>query len=583
MYILGFNCFMDDASACVLRDGEIVVAVEEERLTRRKHDGSFPARAIARCLEVAGIEVDDLDHVAFNFSPFHDFHHRLASVLRGMPQSLRFAGSRGPDWLAMARVARTFRQRIGPGRYRFHFVEHHMAHAASAFFLSPFEEAAILAIDGSGESASTVQARGVGRRIEWLRSIHFPQSLGYLYMALTQYLGFRKNSGEGKVMGLASYGDPARFRDAFGEIARPREQGAYALDLSYFQHQLGAPLFYSPKVPATFGQPARIPESEIDPFHEDVAAALQERLEELCFHVLRDLHRRTGSTKLCLAGGVALNCSMNGLVRSHTPFSELFVPPAASDSGGGLGAALWVHHQVLGHERREPLRHAFLGVAYETRDLTATIEDDYRVETVDAVERAAELLAAGHCIGWFQGSSELGPRALGARSILADPRSPTMADHINARVKFREAFRPFAPAVLEERASEFFADYVPSPFMLLNFRARPVGASVIPAVVHVDGTSRVQGVTREECPLFHALIERFAERTGVPVLLNTSLNVRGEPLAETPRDALRTFEASGLDDLILGDLHVRKTARANRASTVESPPIENGSPERLTA
>ena len=555
MYILGFNCFIDDASACLLRDGEIVLAIQEERLSRRKHDGAFPSRAIDRCLEAAGIEVGDLDHVAFNFAPWHDLHRRLASVLRGMPESLRLAAVRGPDWLSMLRVARTFEQRIGPGRYRFHFVKHHMAHAASSFFLSPFEEAAVLTIDGSGESACTVRARGRGNRLEPVGSIHFPQSLGYLYMAFTQYLGFKKKGGEGKVMGLASYGDAARFRRAFREIAHVVDGGDYALDLSYFQHHQGGMPFYSPRVPARFGQPARLPESEVGTFHRDVAAGLQKRLEELCFHLLRDLHRRTGLTKLCLAGGVAFNCAMTGLVRANTPFTELFVPPCAGDCGGGLGAALWVHHQVLGHPRRAPLQTACSGPAYE---LDRVDSGGHEVEKVDAVERAAELLATGRCVGWFQGRSELGPRALGSRSILADPRDAAMVDRINRRVKYREAFCPLAPAVLEERAHEFFADYAPSPFMVQTFKVRPERISEIPAVVHVDGTSRVQGVTREASPLLHRLLERFAARTGVPVLLNTPLNVRGEPLAETPEDALLTFARSGLDDLILGDHHVHR-------------------------
>ena len=557
MYILGFNCFMDDASACLLRDGEIVMAVQEERLSRRKHDGGFPERAIACCLEAAGIEVRDLDHVAFNFAPWHDLHRRLASVVRELPESLRF-GSRGTDWLSMLGAARSFRRRIGAGRYRFHFVAHHRAHAASSFFLSPFEEAAVLAVDGSGESASTVRARGRGNRIELLEATHFPHSLGYLYMAFTQYLGFEKNSGEGKVMGLAPYGDASHLRGVFRDVAHPVDGGDYALDLSYFQHQQGAPVFFSPRVPAAFGQAARAPESEITRFHQDVAAGVQRRLEDLCFHVLRDLHRRTGSTRLCLAGGVALNCTMNGLVRANTPFAELFVPPCASDCGGGLGAALWVHHQVLGHPRREPLKHAFLGPAYDLGGVGAALGGAYRFEKVDPVERAVELLAAGRCLGWFQGRSELGPRALGSRSILADPRAASMAAHLNDRVKYREAFRPFAPAVLEERAHEIFVDYVPSPFMLQTFRVRSGWADSIPAVVHVDGTARAQGVTRDASPLFHRVIERFAARTGVPAVLNTSLNVRGEPIAETPDDALRTFGRSGLEDLILGDLHVRR-------------------------
>jgi len=557
MYILGFNCYMDDAAACLLKDGRIVAAAEEERFSRKKHDGSFPVQAIHSCLNRAGIHVSDLDHVAFNMLPLRDFHRRLLSIGRGFPRSLVFASSHGGRWFSMLRADRIFRRLIGPGRYRFHFVEHHLAHAASVFFTSPFEEAAILTMDGSGESTATLLARGSGTCIEKLENVHFPQSLGYLYTAFTQYLGFRANSGEGKVMGLASYGHP-EFLEAFRKISSTVPGGTYRLDLSFFAHQKGSRVFYSRKVSDLFDHAPRVPESEITPFHENLAASLQERVQELCFHSMHRLHKMTGLNRLCIAGGVGLNCSMNGLIRHHTDFEEVYIQPSVSDTGGGLGAALYVYHQTLGGKRKNVMTHALYGPSYTDAEIRAAMPGGYAVEEVDPAERAAELLAAGKYIGWFQGCSEIGPRALGARSILADPRVPDMVDRLNAKVKFREPFRPYAPSALEEHAAEFFEDYVPSPFMLFTFKTRHEKSSMIPAIVHIDGTARVQGVTREANPLYHRMISLFAEKTDIPMVLNTSFNLRGEPLVEKPADAFKTFEHSGLRDLIAGNLHIRK-------------------------
>ena len=558
IHILGFNCYLDDSSACLLRDGRVIAVVQEERFSRKTHDGAFPIKAIQKCLEIGGIALEDIDHVAFNMSPLTDFHHRLFSVARGLPGSLRFGSSHGGRWFSMLRADHAFRKIVGPGRYRFHFVEHHLTHAASAFYLSPFDKAAVLAIDGAGESKCTLSLRGEGNQLKKLEAMHFPHSLGYLYMAFTQYLGFKANSDEGKVMGLASYGQP-EFLEEFRTFARAKPNGRYWLDPTYFSHHNGSAVYYSPSVPKVFGMPPRVPESEIAPFHENLAASLQARLEELCFHVMRRLHERTGLKRLCLAGGVALNCTMNGLIRHNTDFEEIFVQPGANDSGGGLGAALYVYHQVLGHDRAEIMTHALLGPSYDDRDIQDALPSHYSVQTVDPVEKGADLLSSGKYVGWFQGRSEFGPRALGSRSIIADPRVPDMADRLNEKVKFREKFRPFAPSVLEEHADRFFENYTTSPFMLLTFQARRERAAEIPAVVHVDGSARVQGVTREANPLYYSLIKRFGERTGIPLILNTSFNLRGEPIVETPADALKTFEHSGLQDLLIGNFYIRKT------------------------
>jgi len=501
--------------------------------------------------------VGDLDHVAFNMRPLHSFHRRLLSVARGMPRSLAFASSHGGRWFSMLRADRIFRRLIGPGRYRFHFVEHHLAHAASVFFLSPFEEAAILTMDGSGESAATMLLRGRGTALDKLETVHFPFSLGYFYTAFTQYLGFRANSGEGKVMGLASYGE-REFMEPFRKIARTVPDGTYTLDLSYFAHQKGSRIFYSQKVPACFGRPPRVAESEIEPFHENLAASVQARFEELCFHVMNRLYGLTGQRRLCIAGGVGLNCSMNGLIRDHTPFDEVYIQPAVSDTGGGLGAALHVYHTLPGRRRETVANHALFGPAYSDREIRDAVPPEFEIEPADPAERAAELLADGHYIGWFQGRSEIGPRALGSRSILADPRLPDMVDRLNTEVKFREAFRPYAPSALEERCPEYFENYRPSPFMLFTFNVPPDKASKVPAIVHVDGTARVQGVTEDANPLYYRMIRRSTEKTDVPMVLNTSFPLRGEPLVETPADAIRTFSRSGLKHLIAGSLHIRK-------------------------
>jgi carbamoyltransferase len=558
--ILGFNCYMHDAASALLSDGRIVCAVAEERFARRKHVGDFPAQAIRCCLDAGGLRAQDLDHVTFFYKPWLGVGRRVLHALRNLPDAADLLERRGAGWLRFRNAERAFRLQLGldGGGPRFHFVEHHLAHAASAFLLSPFAEAAILSVDGAGEWATTLLAQGSGRSIRKLGEVCYPHSLGNVYSAFTQYLGFRPNSGEGKVMGLAPYGDPDRYIDEFRKIIRLIPEGGFEIDLGYFQHHLGKERRYGDRVVEVFGAP-REPESEMTRNYENVAAALQRRLEEAILHLARGLQRQTGLRKLCMAGGVALNSVANGRILHETDFEEIFIQPAASDDGTSLGSALFQWSCVLGNERPEPLTHASLGPQYADADYRGAIEGaGLRAETGDVVRATARLLAAGKIVGWFQGRAEFGPRALGNRSILTDPRPAEMKDVLNARVKRREGFRPFAPAVLAERRDEYFDGGYPSPFMLLVENVRPAKRAELGAVTHVDGTARVQDVSRDSNPRFYDLIAEFGRITGTPVLLNTSFNLRGEPIVNTPQEAIAGFQRMDMDALVLGDYLLRK-------------------------
>lgn len=544
---------MHDAAASLLCDGRVVCAVAEERFARKKHVGDFPRQAIESCLQAGNLRPTDLDHVAFFYKPWLGVGRRVLHALRHLPHARDLLERRGGGWLRFRNAEAAFRQEVGlDGRGPcFHFVEHHLAHAASTFFLSPFEEAAILSVDGAGEWATTLLAWGQGRRIRKLEEVYYPHSLGNLYSAFTQYLGFRPNSGEGKVMGLAAYGDPDRYAEEFRRIVRLVPDGGFEIDLSYFQHHLGKERRYSDRVIEVFGPP-RVPESEMTPRFADIAAALQRRLEEAVVHLARRLQKRTGLRKLCMAGGVALNGVANGRILRETDFDEIFVQPAASDDGTSLGAALFVWCCALDRERPEPMIHASLGPEFSpARCREALRAAGLSYETRDVVRRTAELLAAGKIVGWFHGRAEFGPRALGNRSILADPRPAWMKDVLNARVKRRESFRPFAPAVLAERRDDYFDGGHLSPFMLLVENVRPGRRGELGAVTHVDGTARVQDVTREANPLFYELIGEFGRITGTPVVLNTSFNVRGEPIVNTPEEAIAGFLSMDMDALFL--------------------------------
>ncbi len=580
LHILGVNCHMHDSAVCLLRDGGVVGFAEEERFSRKKHSSDFPHLAIAHVLADAGVSLEEVDHVVYFWRPWRGLAKRawIAAAAKlsawrprsatpnrsHQPKTNRNVISRGRTdiLLRMLGVKRQFRS-LG-FRGEFHYADHHAAHLASAFCPSGFDEAAILIVDANGEAHTTVAARARGHRHEILERIAYPHSLGLLYLCVTEYLGFKENSGEGKVMGLAPYGHPTRAAD-FAEILRVGPGFRLHLDLRYFDVHLGRHDYVTPLFIDRFG-PRRAPEGPIEPHHKDVAASLQAHAEQVILHLAGELQRRTGLKRLCLAGGVALNSAANGRLRREGLFDEIYVQPAANDAGTSMGAALLLHHFRLerpGAQTR--IGHASWGPRYERSQLNAAVERlSTELENVDisrvevAAEQAARDIAAGRIVGWFQGRMEVGPRALGNRSILADPRGASMKDHINARVKHREGFRPFTPAVLEERAAEYFEVVGPSPFMLEICHVRPEKRDEIPAVTHVDGTARLQTVDEMDAPSFHSLISAFAELTGTPVIVNTSFNVRGEPIVCNPEDAIRCFLSTGIDILYLEDLRLAK-------------------------
>jgi len=569
-WILGINTgFAHDASAALIGQGRIVMAVEEERLDRVKFGKGFPRKAIDQCLEAAGIRLADVDAVGFNFQPWRMFRTNLLFNLRSLmkPRAFQYAafylGWSVYPLLSDLREAERITRASG-GKLRPQFLDHHLCHAASSFYLSPFDEAAILTLDNRGEDITTTTSIGRGTTIERLRAIRLPDSLGLLYLSVTLFLGFEIGD-EYKVMGLAAYGEPT-YQDLFEDVVQEDAHGGFRLNRSYFDY-LGAERCFSKKFYDATG-PRRQRGEPITKRHMDIACSLQTRVEDVVVRMAEALHRSSGLTDLCLAGGVAYNSVMNGALLRRTPFTRIFVPPAAGDAGTALGAALLIAHQQLSLPRLAPLTQAFLGPAFtdaQIEDALRSCQLSYTREP-QVTCRVAELLAEGHIVGWFQGPMEWGPRALGNRSILADPRQLDTKDRVNRCIKHREAFRPFAPAVLAERAAEYFECTHPSPFMLFVHPVRPEKRHEIPAVTHVDGSARIQTVRREENPLFWELIKEFERLTGVPVILNTSFNVNGEPIVCTPTDAIRCFFGSGIDDLAMGPFLVTKPAvgRATR-------------------
>ena len=553
--ILGISAHYHDAACCLLRDGELIAAAEEERFSRIKHDPRLPWRAFRFCLEQGGITLADVDCVAYYENPEKKLSRQIWMALHpeSSPLLRQRVLSRLPD--RIDRVERQIRRMLGyTGRLE--TFDHHSSHAASSFFYSGFEEAAVLTVDGVGEWATTTFGRAEGAVIDLFEEVHFPSSLGLLYSTLTSYLGFEVNDGEYKVMGLAPYGEP-RYVDQVRALVTRGEAGQYRLNLEYFDF-LQRDRMYSDRLIELFGAPPRSPKSEILTFHQDVARSAQQVLEEILLDVVTYLHSRVPSRNLCMAGGVALNCVANGRILRDGPFSELFVQPAASDAGGCLGAAALAHVRLTGERAAQGrLAHMYWGPATPAEDIAGLLAGtplhamDYRGRLEGLLEATVDRLAAGKVVGWFQGRMEFGPRALGARSILADPRDEGMRDRINALVKMRESFRPFAPAVLAPQAGEHFAIDHSSPFML---ETCPVSSPFdLPAITHVDRSARLQTVDPESSPRFAALLARFADRTGCPILLNTSFNVRGEPIVCTPEDALLCFARSGIDALVLED------------------------------
>ncbi|AKT38413.1 carbamoyltransferase family protein [Chondromyces crocatus] len=562
MRILGLSAYYHDAAAALLSDGDLVTTVTEEIFTRKKHDASFPARAVAYCLEQGGITARDLDHVVFYEDTRLKFDRLLASIVSTAPRSLPQFVRAIPQWLGdKLWTERNIRRDLGYDG-KLHVVEHHASHAASAFLCSPFEEAAILTVDGVGEWATATMGVGRGPSISIQREIRFPHSLGLLYSAFTHYLGFKVNSAEYKVMGLAPYGEPT-FDAQFREIIDVAEDGSFRLDMKYFRYHYALDMTH-PRLHALFGGPPRRDDEPLTQRHKDIAASLQRVVDTVMVRLARALHRETGLTKLCLAGGVALNCVANGHILRETPMKELFIQPAASDAGGALGAALYAQHALLGQPRSFTFRNPFLGPSYtdeeiETylRSVGATYE---KLSREDLLETTAKLIEEQHVIGWFQGKMEWGPRALGARSILGDARSASMRDTINLKIKFREGFRPFAPTVLAEHVSAWFELDCESPYMLLVAQVRP-SHRTIPAVTHVDGSARVQSIERSMNPLYYDLVETFHRRTGTPIIINTSFNVRGEPIVMSPQHAHECFMRTDMDDLILGSFWLKKSAQ----------------------
>jgi len=566
MNILGMSYMYHDSAACLVRDGQVVAAADEERFLRIKHSIDFPTRSIGYCLEEGGIGIDKLDAVVFYEKPYLKFERILKTHLMTFPSSLKSFRAFLPMWLNYKLcVPDIIREQTGY-RGKIYFTDHHYAHAASAFLPSPFERAIIVTMDGTGEWSTLAVGVGEGTKIRLDRDIRFPHSLGLLYSAVTAHLGFKVNGGEGKVMGLAAYGKP-RFREEFKRIFRLAEDGSFRLNLDYFSFHYD--LVMTNRRFAELLCPPRAPESALLPEHQDLAATLQAVIEEAIIKIVLNAQKAYGGDTLCLAGGVALNCVANGLILERTPIRRIFVQPGAGDDGGSLGSALYLYTQLFGGKERWRMRTAYLGPSFSDEEVEAVLRSrgaSYKkLSEPELLERTAELLSQGKMIGWLQGRMEFGPRALGNRSILADPRDPKMKDALNDRVKHRESFRPFAPAVCEEAAGGYFETRHLSPFMLLSVPVRPEKRALIPAVVHVDGSARLQTVSEPENPLFYGLLKAFERRTGVPVLLNTSFNVRGEPIVCSPQDAYSCFARTELDYLVMNKYLVRKQPPATPA------------------
>jgi carbamoyltransferase len=562
MNVLGISCFYHDSAAALLRDGVVVAACQEERLSRKKHDQSFPARAVRYVLKEAGIGPGDLDAVGFYDKPLLKFERMLSTYIATFPRSFGSFRKAMPVWMKEKLwVPAIIRKELRPYKGPILFAEHHMSHAASCFFVSPFEEAAILTVDGVGEWATASFGVGRGNDITLFKEIRFPHSLGLLYSAFTYYLGFKVNSAEYKVMGLAPYGKPVHYDRIMSDMVHLNEDGSFKLNMKYFSYDYGLTMTNG-RFSEFFGGPPRKPETWMTEREFDIAASIQKVCEEIVLRMARYIHKETGLTRLCMAGGVALNCVANGRVIRETPFKELFVQPAAGDAGGSVGVAHYVYN-ALGKQPRGPAwSHAYLGPDYgddEIREYLDSQGAKYRVLADDELVReTARLIAGGNVIGWFQGRMEFGPRALGGRSILADPRDAKMRDTLNMKIKFREGFRPFAPSVLADKASQWFEIDCDSPYMLLVAQVRE-GKRCIPSVTHVDNSARLQTVTREASPLYYDLIREFERLTGVPVIINTSFNVRGEPIVCTPHDAYLCFMRTNMDHLVLGHCLLEKT------------------------
>ena len=589
MYILGISAFYHDSAACLLKNGEIVAAAQEERFTRKKHDAGFPHYSIQYCLKEAGIPASQIDNVVFYEKPFLKFERLLETYLAFSPKGYTSFAKAMPLWIkdklfqksALIKELKSTLSKDINWRERLLFSEHHLSHAASAYFPSPFESAAVLTLDGVGEWTTTSLAIGKRSNLKVIKEIHFPHSLGLLYSAFTYYTGFKVNSGEYKVMGLAPYGDP-RYADLITEkLITIAEDGSFQLDMSYFDYATGLTMT-NKKFDALFGGPPRKPETELTQREMDLAASIQKVTEDIVVALAQGIAKETGERNLCLAGGVALNCVANGILLRRKIFDNIWIQPAAGDAGGALGAALstwYLHHRKerVASRERDAMKGAYLGPEFTDAEveaeLTACGATFKKLSEDKLIDTVATALAGEKAVGWMQGRMEFGPRALGGRSIIADPRSPIMQKQLNLKVKYRESFRPFAPSVLREDVSEWFEHEADSPYMLLVADVREdkrrsmtneekalfgidklnVPRSSVPAITHVDYSARIQTVHADTNPRYHAVISKFKEKTGCPIVVNTSFNVRGEPIICTPTDAFRCFMGTDMDVLSVGN------------------------------
>ena len=590
--ILGISAYYHDSAACLIVDGEIKSAVQEERFTRVRHDAAFPTNAVNYCIKSSGLRPEQIDHVVFYDKPFLKFDRILETYLAFAPRGFRSFSRSLPVWLKEKLfqkqvIANALEPIFGDLGDRLLFSEHHLSHAASAFFPSPFKDAAVLTMDGVGEWVTTSTSIGRGNTLETLNEIHFPHSLGLLYSAFTYYTGFKVNSGEYKVMGLAPYGIP-KYADIIRDnLINISDDGSFSLNMQYFNYCTGLTMTNS-KFAELFGAPARGFDDELTQREMDLAASVQKIVEEVMLKISRNIRKETGERNLCLAGGVALNCVANGVLHRENIFDNIWIQPAAGDSGGAVGAALAVYHMGLGCERvlkpnADAMSGSFLGPEYSYHEIVSRLQATGAIfkelSDKEVATTTAAALAAGKSVGWHQGRMEFGPRALGSRSILADPRSPTVQRRLNLQVKKRESFRPFAPSVLREDVAEWFDLATDSPYMLLvagvaqdklnqittadsektGIARLEVQRSVIPAVTHVDNSARVHTVAQAVNPRYHALLSEFKSQTGCPVLVNTSFNVRGEPIVETPEDAFRCFMRTDIEVLVVGNCYLEKT------------------------
>ncbi len=587
MYILGISCFYHDSAAALIRDGEIMAAAQEERFTRKKHDPSFPHNAVHYCLREAGIRDGQLDAVVFYEKPFIKFERILETYMTFAPRGFRSFLMAMPLWL---KQKLWMKEQIAHDLPNYHgkilFAEHHESHAASAFFPSPYREAAVLTLDGAGEWTTTTYGEGRGHEVHIMREMRFPHSLGLLYSAFTYFTGFKVNSAEYKIMGLAPYGEPRYVDTILEHLMDLKDDGSFRMNMEYFDYCAGLRMT-SDKFGDLFGGPPRNPKDDLTQREMDLARSVQVVTEEVVLRMARHVHRVTGHENACFAGGVALNCVANGRVLREGPFKDIWIQPAAGDAGGALGAALLAWHRWAGQPRkvnghRDGQKASYLGPAYSDAEMERFLQRyDLPYEILSREEipgRIAGLIEDQHVIGWFQGRMEYGPRALGARSILGDPRSPKMQAVMNLKIKYRESFRPFAPSVMEDRASETFGIDRASPYMLLVAPVREehriemteeeqrlfgiaklnVPRSSIPAITHVDYTARLQTVSKSDNPLYYDMIDAFRQRTGVPLVINTSFNVRGEPIVCTPEDAYKCFMRTEMDYLLLGSFLLEK-------------------------